>query len=215
MNILKFAGIPDYINVSMSDSEYSKFTDSILSLNQLRDLALAEIADWIRIHLPTCYGFLKWYGETDTRGWFYPKDKMVTDTSTMYGYFKVVIGGLVMKPTINYHNILYEYDGHILNPSEARYCIDDFLVTSEVLNYCRGICLMNVHIKDVIFNDPATIVFWSDGTKTVCTCSEADTYDPEKGLALCCMKKLLYKNKGHIFNDAREKWLKKAKKNKK
>ena len=72
--------------------------------------------------------------------------------------------------------------------------------------------LDSAHIKDVIFNDPATIVFWSDGTKTVCTCSEADTYDPEKGLALCCMKKLLYKNKGHIFNNAREKWLKKAKK---
>ena len=26
-------------------------------------------------------------------------------------------------------------------------------------------------IKNVIFNDPATIVFWSDGTKTIVKCS--------------------------------------------
>ncbi len=83
-----------------------------------------------------------------------------------------------------------------------------------IVDSCRSTCIPTspLHIKDVIFNNPATIVFWSDGTKTVCTCSEEDMYDPEKGLALCCMKKLLYKNKGHIFNNARAKWLKKAKK---
>ena len=31
-------------------------------------------------------------------------------------------------------------------------------------------------IKKVIFNDPATIVLWDDGTKTVVKCSEGDTY---------------------------------------
>ena len=36
-------------------------------------------------------------------------------------------------------------------------------------------------IKDVIFAPPATIVYWSDGAKTVVKCSEKDVFDPEKG----------------------------------
>ena len=46
-------------------------------------------------------------------------------------------------------------------------------------------------VKKVIFNNPATIVFWSDGTKTVVKCQEGDTFDQEKGLALCFMKKYM------------------------
>ena len=39
-------------------------------------------------------------------------------------------------------------------------------------------------IKNVIFAPPATIVYWSDGYKTVVKCSEKDVFDPEKGLAM-------------------------------
>ena len=44
-------------------------------------------------------------------------------------------------------------------------------------------------ITNVIFNNPATIVFWSDGTKTVVKCDERDEFDPEKGLAMAICKK--------------------------
>ena len=44
-------------------------------------------------------------------------------------------------------------------------------------------------IKDVIFNDPATIVFWADGTKTVVKAQGDDKFDPEKGLAMAISKK--------------------------
>lgn len=44
--------------------------------------------------------------------------------------------------------------------------------------------------KKVIFNYPATIVLWNDGTKTVVKCSEDDIFSPEAGLAMCYMKKL-------------------------
>lgn len=44
-------------------------------------------------------------------------------------------------------------------------------------------------IERAIFNDPATIVFWSDGDKTVVKCRENDIYDPEKGLAMAISKK--------------------------
>lgn len=46
------------------------------------------------------------------------------------------------------------------------------------------------YIKKVIYRNPATIVFWSDGTKTVAKCSQYDKYDAEKGLSICVLKKL-------------------------
>lgn len=58
-------------------------------------------------------------------------------------------------------------------------------------------------IKNVIFNDPATIVFWEDGTKTVVKC-ENEEFDKEKGLAMACMKKMMG-NKGRYFNEVK-KW---------
>ena len=49
--------------------------------------------------------------------------------------------------------------------------------------------LKNLFITNVIFNDPATIVFWSDGTKTVVKTRGNDKFDPEKGLAMAICKK--------------------------
>lgn len=54
-------------------------------------------------------------------------------------------------------------------------------------------------IEKVIYNEPATIVMWSDGTKTVVKCQDGDYYDPEKGLAMCIAKKALG-NKGNYNN---------------
>ena len=45
-------------------------------------------------------------------------------------------------------------------------------------------------VKKVIINDPATIVLWKDGTKTVVKCMEGDTFDPEKGVAMALVKKM-------------------------
>lgn len=68
--------------------------------------------------------------------------------------------------------------------------------------------LKRTKIKNVIFNDPATIVFWSDGTKTVVKCGENDIYDPEKGLAMAVAKKYLGTNKSHSnYMDEFKKWL--------
>lgn len=44
-------------------------------------------------------------------------------------------------------------------------------------------------IKQVIFNEPATIVIWSDDVKTVVKCGEDEKFDPEKGLAMCVAKR--------------------------
>ena len=60
-------------------------------------------------------------------------------------------------------------------------------------------------IKDVIFNGPATIVIWTDGTKTIVKSQEGEVYDAEKGLAMAIVKKA-YGNKGNYFNNIK-KWV--------
>lgn len=50
--------------------------------------------------------------------------------------------------------------------------------------------------KDVIFHDPATILFWEDGTKTVSKCHDGDEYDPLFGIMASVVRKVT-KNRGH------------------
>lgn len=62
-------------------------------------------------------------------------------------------------------------------------------------------------IKKVIFNEPATIVFWQDGTKTVVKTQNEEDFDPEKGLAMAIAKKAMG-NEGNYFNRIK-KWTEK------
>ena len=60
-------------------------------------------------------------------------------------------------------------------------------------------------IEKVIFNNPATIVIWADGSKTVVKCQEGDTFDKEKGLAMAISKRALG-DKGK-YCDEFKKWI--------
>lgn len=60
-------------------------------------------------------------------------------------------------------------------------------------------------IEKVIFNKPATIVFWDDETKTIVKCSNEDTYSKETGLAMCICKKI-YGN-DNTFRKVFSKWI--------
>ena len=62
----------------------------------------------------------------------------------------------------------------------------------------------NFEIKKVIFNNPATIVYWADGTKTVVKAQKGDIFDPEKGLTMAFTKKALG-NEGSYYNTIK-KW---------
>ena len=80
-------------------------------------------------------------------------------------------------------------------------------LSSDFMNKCLNLSKPKFipDIKDVIFNNPATIVFWADGSKTVVKCQDDDIYDPEKGLAMAISKKALG-NQGNYCNDIK-KWL--------
>lgn len=67
-------------------------------------------------------------------------------------------------------------------------------------------------IKDVIFNDPATIVFWEDGGKTVVQCQNGEEFDPEKGLAMAISKRV-YGN-DYNYYEVFKKWIGKYNKKK-
>ena len=60
-------------------------------------------------------------------------------------------------------------------------------------------------IKNVIFNKPATIVMWSDGTKTVVKTQDKERFNKEKGLAMAIAKKALG-NQGNYYEEFK-KWL--------
>lgn len=76
---------------------------------------------------------------------------------------------------------------HTVELTSNKY-IDDDMIADMVHHITTPYYEKPIALK-VIFNDPATIVFWSDGTKTVCKAVKGDKFDAEKGLAMCYFKK--------------------------
>lgn len=96
-----------------------------------------------------------------------------------------------------------------LDPSSIipNYIKNDIDMTKTMLNSVYGTKAFGVlpSISRVIFNPPATIVFWSDKSKTVVKAHEDDEFDPEKGLAMAISKKALG-NQGNYYN-VFDKWI--------
>ena len=68
--------------------------------------------------------------------------------------------------------------------------ITDLEVTFEpdLFGYGKGICKED--IEKVIFNPPATIVYFSDGDKVVVKTTDDEEYQPEVGVAMAITKKM-------------------------
>jgi hypothetical protein len=67
---------------------------------------------------------------------------------------------------------------------------EDYKIPGDFIYLDKDGYLKQVAIKEMIYSDPATVVFWDDGTRTVCKAFETDEYNPESGLAMCIIKKL-------------------------
>lgn len=74
--------------------------------------------------------------------------------------------------------------------------------------------LTEADVKCVIYNPPATVIYWKDGSKTVVKCSDQDFDEgrmtPETGVVYAIAKKVLG-NKGN-YNDVLRRLVKGAKK---
>lgn len=98
-----------------------------------------------------------------------------------------------------------------LRSKMLEYVANDIVTTKTLYN--KMYKLEQKHIENVIFNDPATIVLWDDGTKTVVKVADDetdyDTFDPEKGLAMAISKKYFGNNSSYY--NVFKKWLAKDK----
>ena len=115
--------------------------------------------------------------------------------------------------TINGINVSFRYDSDsIYDPLlfEIKLVYKKPILHHIYANNYLNFPLDNIpEVKKVIFNDPATIVYWKDGTKTVVKCQKGDDFDQEKGFAIAFLKKC-WGNKGN-FNDKLIKIMKEAK----
>lgn len=116
--------------------------------------------------------------------------------------FRMTTDGAEYGAPSNYSDVFLKPVVHSLDSDALKATINKVFGTGLTASpYQKAIS----KIKKVIFNDPATIVFWNDGTKTVVKCGENDTFDPEKGLAMA-ISKYFFNNAGY-FNDVFKKWL--------
>lgn len=97
-------------------------------------------------------------------------------------------------------NVLVALDTGKLADQLGRLEYVEFKNTQWIDTGYNPIAKYRFRIKKVIFNAPATIVLWEDGTKTVVKCEERDDYDPEKGMAMAIAKKALG-NQGNYYNE--------------
>lgn len=123
-----------------------------------------------------------------------PNQKLIGDMSGGYVYAVDTDG---YKPELMYAATEISKANRRATEAENRldalkYAVNDVFGIAELHRK------MALEIKKVIFNSPATIVFWADGTKTVVK-AENEDFDPEKGLAMAIAKKALG-NKGSYFN---------------
>lgn len=73
----------------------------------------------------------------------------------------------------------------------ANYCENDVLMTIKAKNF------YSLNVSKIIFNSPATIVFWEDGTKTVVKCSAEDEFSEYYGF-LAALGKKVYESNSQI-----------------
>ena len=135
-------------------------------------------------------------------------DNLIRTNSGLSGNIE---NGYTYNPkTIDDLKVLEDYCNDDIKVLED-YCNDDIKVLEERKEYNKMYKQRTSKqkaldsIKNVIFNYPATIVFWNDGTKTVVKCGDGDVFDPEKGLAMAIAKRA-FDNQGYYY-DVIKKWL--------
>ena len=116
---------------------------------------------------------------------------IVAKTQNRYG---VKLAGL--KSSVDKDGLFWFNPNAIILREEKLKILDEFI---------NSVDYIPLHITKVIFNNPATIVFWSDGKKTVVKCAGDEAFDEEKGLAMAISKRVLG-NQGNYYNEFK-KWL--------
>lgn len=91
----------------------------------------------------------------------------------------------------------YDFDKMVMNSVYGLRPANEYERLLMVISQTRA--AKCARIDKVIFNDPATIILWHDGTKTVVKTQNGEKYDPEKGMAMAISKKC-FGNAGGYYN---------------
>lgn len=125
-----------------------------------------------------------------------------------YGYFGHYMATIMDEKRPEYYEIDY-----LLRFIEEEFLCDYYVTGCSVINDPYSDKLpgeriayelvvsddkKTLRIKKLIVNGPATILFWSDGTKTIAKCDKDDVLDYEKGILYAALKKLCNKKE---YND--------------
>ena len=110
---------------------------------------------------------------------FWNYDYFVTDSTRLAAKEYYVSAKTLVRDMVDIVTRLNHYSGF-------NYALADCTATVEMSSWHK--LMSQFMIKDVIFNNPATIVLWVDGTKTVVK-AKKEKFDPEKGLAMAIVKK--------------------------
>lgn len=94
----------------------------------------------------------------------------------------------------------YTYDIGSIQDVINEYLEQDCKTTS---NLCRT--ERRPRVKRAIFNPPATVILWDDGTKSVVKCQNGEPFDAEKGFVMAYLKKLL--GNDNTFNKEITRWV--------
>lgn len=84
--------------------------------------------------------------------------------------------------------------------------IDNAINALEKVEYPSIKIPNRITVKKVVFNPPATIIIWNDGSKSVVKAQNGEPFDPEKGFVMAYLKKLL--GNDNTFNKEITKWVK-------
>lgn len=82
--------------------------------------------------------------------------------------------------------------------------IPELYISTLSTNPVSAFAFASLKPKKVIFNPPATIVYWNDGTKTVVKCKDGTLFDEWTGLAMATSKRIY----GDKFKSVFKKWCK-------
>lgn len=97
-----------------------------------------------------------------------------------------------------------ELNGHVLQTAEDQLTFRPAVIwdmhSAEASGHITPY-VQHLSIDKVIFNDPATIIIWKDGTKTVVKTAPGETYNKWAGMALCISKKLYGDRFHRIFKE--------------
>ena len=123
-----------------------------------------------------------------------------------------VMVDILRDVTIDFSEVIFDETGNdiILKLVESCYAMNSPIIFPNRKMVYKAYPILpftkaNSKVEKVVFNDPATIIFWGDGTKTVVKCQEGDTYNKETGFVMCYLKKLL--GNDNTFNKEITKWV--------